>query len=142
MKARVTVTLKSGVLDPQGKAIQGALGALGIEGVTGVRQGKIFDVEFAAADEAGANALLRRACERLLANTVIENYRYEIQPDTAEPGPPLPAAATADPFTPDEAVTDDEDETSAESGDDEAEEGDEPARSAASEAEMPPEGHP
>lgn len=78
MKARVTVTLKSGVLDPQGKAIEGALGSLGIAGVESVRQGKVFDIEIAAADEAVARAELERACERLLANTVIENFRVEL----------------------------------------------------------------
>ncbi|MGP9820605.1 phosphoribosylformylglycinamidine synthase subunit PurS [Salinarimonas sp. NSM] len=78
MKARVTVTLKNGVLDPQGKAIEGALGSLGIEGVASVRQGKVFDVEIAAADEAAARAELERACDKLLANTVIENYRVEL----------------------------------------------------------------
>ncbi len=78
MKARVTVTLKSGVLDPQGKAIEGALKSLGVEGVGGVRQGKVFDVELETADKAKAEAALKEACERLLANTVIENYRVEI----------------------------------------------------------------
>lgn len=78
MKARVTVTLKTGVLDPQGKAIEGALRALGVEGVASVRQGKVFDIEIDAADEASARARLERACERLLANTVIENYRIEL----------------------------------------------------------------
>jgi phosphoribosylformylglycinamidine synthase PurS subunit len=78
MKARVTVTLKSGVLDPQGKAIEGALRSLGVEGVASVRQGKVFDVELDTADKAKAEASLRQACERLLANTVIENYRVEI----------------------------------------------------------------
>jgi phosphoribosylformylglycinamidine synthase PurS subunit len=78
MKARVTVTLKSGVLDPQGKAIEGALGSLGIEGVRSVRQGKVFDIEIEAADAAAAKAELDRACEKLLANTVIENYRVEL----------------------------------------------------------------
>jgi phosphoribosylformylglycinamidine synthase subunit PurS len=78
MKARVTVTLKSGVLDPQGKAIEGALKSLGVEGVASVRQGKIFDVELDTADKAKAEAALKSACERLLANTVIENYRVEI----------------------------------------------------------------
>ena len=78
MKARVTVTLKSGVLDPQGKAIQGALGSLGFAGVESVRQGKVFDVELDTADKAKAEAALKSACERLLANTVIENYRVEI----------------------------------------------------------------
>lgn len=78
MKARVTVTLKSGVLDPQGKAIEGALASLGVKGVTGVRQGKVFDVELSTADKAGAEAALTEACEKLLANTVIENYRVEV----------------------------------------------------------------
>ena len=80
MKARVTVTLKTGVLDPQGKAIEGALRSLGIEGVTGVRQGKVFDVELGLGDRAQAEAALRQACERLLANTVIENYKVELAP--------------------------------------------------------------
>jgi phosphoribosylformylglycinamidine synthase PurS subunit len=78
MKARVTVTLKTGVLDPQGKAIEGALRSLGIEGVDSVRQGKVFDIELAGGDRAGAEESLREACEKLLANTVIENYRIEI----------------------------------------------------------------
>jgi phosphoribosylformylglycinamidine synthase PurS subunit len=78
LKARVTVTLKSGVLDPQGKAIEGALRSLGIEGVESVRQGKVFDVELAAGDRAAAEAALKNACEKLLANTVIENYRVEV----------------------------------------------------------------
>jgi phosphoribosylformylglycinamidine synthase len=78
MKARVTVTLKSGVLDPQGKAIEGALKSLGVEGVANVRQGKVFDVELDTADKGKAEAALKQACERLLANTVIENYRVEI----------------------------------------------------------------
>ena len=78
MKARVVVTLKSGVLDPQGKAIEGALKSLGVDGVAGVRQGKIFDVEMAGADAARARAQLQAACEKLLANTVIENYHIEL----------------------------------------------------------------
>lgn len=78
MKARVTVTLKSGVLDPQGKAIEGALKSLGIEGVTSVRQGKVFDIEVAATDRVGAEAALKAAADRLLANTVVENYRVEV----------------------------------------------------------------
>ena len=78
MKARVIVTLKSGVLDPQGKAIHGALKSLGVEGVTSVRQGKVFDVELDTADRAKAEAALKNACQRLLANTVIENYKVEI----------------------------------------------------------------
>jgi phosphoribosylformylglycinamidine synthase PurS subunit len=78
MKARVIVTLKSGVLDPQGKAIEGALHSLGVEGVSSVRQGKVFDVELATTDRTGAEAALKQACEKLLANTVIENYRVEL----------------------------------------------------------------
>jgi phosphoribosylformylglycinamidine synthase subunit PurS len=78
MKARVTVTLKTGVLDPQGKAIEGALRSLGVEGVDSVRQGKVFDIELAGTDRARAEAALKAACEKLLANTVIENYRIEI----------------------------------------------------------------
>jgi phosphoribosylformylglycinamidine synthase subunit PurS len=78
MKARVTVTLKAGILDPQGKAIEGALKALGIDGVASVRQGKIFDVEIAGSDTESAEAALKEAAEKLLANTVIENYRVEV----------------------------------------------------------------
>jgi phosphoribosylformylglycinamidine synthase len=78
MKAQVTVTLKSGILDPQGKAIEGALKSLGVAGVASVRQGKIFEIEIADGDRVGAEARLREAAEKLLANTVIENYRIEI----------------------------------------------------------------
>ncbi|WP_026608410.1 phosphoribosylformylglycinamidine synthase subunit PurS [Methylocapsa acidiphila] len=78
MKARVTVTLKNGILDPQGKAIEGALKSLEVEGIESVRQGKIFDIELAAADRGAAEALLRRACEKLLANQVVENFHVEI----------------------------------------------------------------
>jgi phosphoribosylformylglycinamidine synthase len=78
MKARVTVTLKNGVLDPQGKAIEGALKSFGIEGVDSVRQGKVFDIELSTTDRAKAETLLKAACEKLLANTVVENYRVEI----------------------------------------------------------------
>ena len=74
IKARVTVTLKNGVLDPQGKAIEGALGSLGFDGVGQVRQGKVFDLEIQTADRATAEADLKAMCEKLLANTVIENY--------------------------------------------------------------------
>ncbi len=76
MKARVTVTLKSGVLDPQGKAIEGALRSLQVPGIQGVRQGKVFEVE--VADGVDAEAALKDACEKLLANTVVENYRIEL----------------------------------------------------------------
>jgi len=80
MKARITVTLKSGILDPQGKAIEGALKSLGVSGVASVRQGKVFDIELAVADRARAEAALNEAAERLLANTVIENYHIAIVP--------------------------------------------------------------
>jgi phosphoribosylformylglycinamidine synthase len=77
MKARVTVTLKSGVLDPQGKAIEGALKSLGIGGVARVRQGKVFDIELDAADRAAAERKLSEACEKLLANTIVEDYAVD-----------------------------------------------------------------
>ncbi|WP_040593288.1 phosphoribosylformylglycinamidine synthase subunit PurS [Mesorhizobium metallidurans] len=78
IKARVTVTLKNGVLDPQGKAIEHALSGLGFGGVGQVRQGKVFDVELAETDKAKAEADLKAMCDRLLANTVIENYSVAI----------------------------------------------------------------
>jgi phosphoribosylformylglycinamidine synthase len=74
MKARVVVTLKPGVLDPQGKAIEGALKSLGVEGVTSVRQGKVFDIEIASEDAGAVESALKEACEKLLANTIVENY--------------------------------------------------------------------
>jgi phosphoribosylformylglycinamidine synthase PurS subunit len=75
MKARIFVTLKPGVLDPQGQAIQGALAALGFDGIASVRQGKVFDIELS--DGMQAAERLQAMCERLLANTVIEEYRIE-----------------------------------------------------------------
>ena len=78
IKARVTVTLKNGVLDPQGKAIEGALGALGFDGVHQVRQGKLFDLELEGTDKSKAEADLKAMCEKLLANTVIENFSISI----------------------------------------------------------------
>lgn len=78
IKARVTVTLKNGVLDPQGKAIEGALGSLGFEGVDQVRQGKVFDLELSSVDPARAKEDIAAMCEKLLANTVIEDYSVEI----------------------------------------------------------------
>jgi len=78
MKARVIVTLKTGILDPQGKAIEGALRSLGVAGVASVRQGKVFDIEIEGSDPAKAEALLKQAADKLLANTVIENYRVEV----------------------------------------------------------------
>jgi len=74
IKARITVTLKTGVLDPQGKAIEGACRNLGFEGLASVRQGKVFDVEIEGEDRDGAKARLDTMCEKLLANTVIEDY--------------------------------------------------------------------
>lgn len=78
MKARVTVTLKSGILDPQGKAIEGALRGLGVSEIASVRQGKVFDIEVEGEDPTRTESRLREAAERLLANTVIENYRVEL----------------------------------------------------------------
>lgn len=78
MKARVTVTLKTGILDPQGKAIEGALRSLGVEGVASVRQGKVFDIEIEGTDTAKAETLLKQAADKLLANTVIENYDVKV----------------------------------------------------------------
>jgi phosphoribosylformylglycinamidine synthase subunit PurS len=77
MKARVIVTLKDGILDPQGKAIEGALRSLGVEGIDSVRQGKIFEMDLATEDRTMAAGLLRGACEKLLANQVIENFQVE-----------------------------------------------------------------
>ncbi|NJN05947.1 MAG: phosphoribosylformylglycinamidine synthase subunit PurS [Rhodobacteraceae bacterium] len=75
MKARVHVMLKNGVLDPQGEAVRHALGAMGFEGVTGVRQGKVIELDLAdGTSEADVTAM----CEKLLANTVIESYTVEI----------------------------------------------------------------
>jgi phosphoribosylformylglycinamidine synthase len=79
VKARVFVTLKNGVLDPQGKAIGNALHGLGFSKVGEVRQGKIIDIELAEKDEARARALLKDMCEKLLANTVIEKYEIELR---------------------------------------------------------------
>jgi len=79
MKARIIITLKNGVLDPQGKAVQNAVGALGIAGVESVRQGKFIEVDLAANSLDQARATVDRMCRELLANTVIENYTYEIE---------------------------------------------------------------
>jgi len=78
MKARIIVTLKTGVLDPQGQAIEGSLAGLGFAGIESVRQGKVFDVELSATDPVSARTELERMCEKLLANTVIENFAVEI----------------------------------------------------------------
>ena len=78
MKARVHVTLKNGVLDPQGEAVRHALGSLGFDGVGEVRMGKVIELEIAGADADAARASVDAMCRALLANTVIENYRVEI----------------------------------------------------------------
>lgn len=78
MKARITVTLKNGVLDPQGKAIAGALTSLEFNNIKSVRQGKVFDVDIDVANKEEAQKQLQDMCERLLANTVIENYQIEL----------------------------------------------------------------
>jgi phosphoribosylformylglycinamidine synthase PurS subunit len=78
MKARIRITLKNGVLDPQGKAIQNALSGLGFKGVEEVRQGKYIEVDLASTDEAAARAEVERMCRDLLANLVIEDYAFEL----------------------------------------------------------------
>lgn len=78
MKARVHITLKSGVLDPQGKAIEHALGGLGFTGVEDVRQGKFIEIQLAETDREKARAELDAMCRRMLANTVIENYEIDL----------------------------------------------------------------
>jgi phosphoribosylformylglycinamidine synthase len=78
MKAKIYVTLKRGVLDPQGKAVQGTLSRLGFEEVADVRIGKYVEVELADTDEARARKRLDEMCKRLIANTVIEDYRIEL----------------------------------------------------------------
>jgi phosphoribosylformylglycinamidine synthase subunit PurS len=78
MKARIKITLKNGVLDPQGKAIQSALGNLGFPGVNDVRQGKYIEVDLVETEEVAAKAAVERMCKDLLANTVIENYSFEL----------------------------------------------------------------
>ncbi|MCL4674647.1 MAG: phosphoribosylformylglycinamidine synthase subunit PurS [Pararhodobacter sp.] len=78
MKARVHVMLKTGVLDPQGEAIRHALGSLGFDGVEAVRQGKVIELDLAETDRVGAEAAVRRMCEKLLANTVIERFDIEM----------------------------------------------------------------
>jgi phosphoribosylformylglycinamidine synthase subunit PurS len=80
MKACIRITLKHGVLDPQGKAIENALTSLGFEGVREVRQGKYIEVDLAETDVGRARELLDRICRDLLANTVIEKYAFELVP--------------------------------------------------------------
>jgi phosphoribosylformylglycinamidine synthase PurS subunit len=78
MKARVTVMLKTGVLDVQGEAVRHALGALGFSGVNGVRQGKVIELDLAEGEKTKAEADVKAMCDKLLANMVIESYRIEI----------------------------------------------------------------
>jgi phosphoribosylformylglycinamidine synthase len=79
MKATVTVMLKAGVLDPQGEAVRAALSTLGFQGVESVRQGKVLELDLAATDRDTAEREVRAMCEQLLANTVIESYRIELE---------------------------------------------------------------
>jgi len=78
MKARVHIMLKNGVLDPQGEAVRHALGSLGFEGVNGVRQGKVIELDLAETDASKAEKTVTEMCEKLLANTVIESYQVEL----------------------------------------------------------------
>ena len=78
MKARVHVMLKNGVLDPQGEAVRHALGQLGFDGVDGVRQGKVIELDLAETDAEKARETVTAMCEKLLANTVIESYSVEV----------------------------------------------------------------
>lgn len=78
MKARIHITLKNGVLDPQGKATEQALGGLGFAGINGVRQGKYLEMDLAEDDKTKARSTVEAMCEKLLANTVIENYEIEL----------------------------------------------------------------
>ncbi len=78
MKARVFITLKTGVLDPQGEAVKHSLGTLGFAGINSVRQGKMIELDLSESDPKSAEATLHEMCEKLLANTVIENYSIEL----------------------------------------------------------------
>lgn len=79
MKAKVYITLKRGVLDPQGKAVKGALESMGYKGVRDVRIGKFMEIDVEGITKAQVEASLKEMCEKLLANTVIEDYRFEIE---------------------------------------------------------------
>ncbi len=78
MKAKITITLKNGVLDPQGKAIEGALAGLGFDGVSEVRQGKVIELELSETNQTVGRAILEEMCEKLLANPVMESYSIEV----------------------------------------------------------------
>ncbi len=79
MKAKIHVTLKSGILDPQGKAIEHALDSLGFKNTANVRVGKYMELDLKESDQAKAEAEVKQMCEKLLANTIVEEYRYELQ---------------------------------------------------------------
>ncbi len=85
MKARVHIVLKPGVLDPQGKAVHNALASLGFDGIEGVRQGKYLELDLAEADAGRARAAVESMCARLLANTVIEDYRVDVEEGRPDP---------------------------------------------------------
>jgi len=87
LKARIEVRLKPGILDPQGKAIQGALGGLGYSELGEVRQGKLIELDLVEADPARARAQVDAMCRQLLANPVIEDYAIELIPPPVPPGP-------------------------------------------------------
>jgi len=87
VKAKVHITLKGGVLDPQGKAIQNALAHLGFDGVDEVRQGKYIEIKLAETDPAKAKARVASMCEKLLANMIIENYSVEVEGEKALAAP-------------------------------------------------------
>ena len=78
MKARITIMLKNGVLDPQGKAIENSLHGIGFASAAHVRQGKLIEIDLSETDKKAASAVVEQMCEKLLANTVIENYSYEL----------------------------------------------------------------
>lgn len=78
MRAKIYITLKSGVLDPQGKATQSALKHLGFESVSGVRQGKLIEMDLVEADRSKATTQIDSMCKQLLANSVIENYSFDL----------------------------------------------------------------
>lgn len=79
MKAKVYVTLKKGVLDPQGKAVAGALKSMGYKEVKGLRIGKFIEIDLDSSSRGGAEKKLKEMCEKLLANTVVEDYRVEVE---------------------------------------------------------------
>ena len=89
MKAKVTVTLKPGLLDAQGKTIKNALESLGFKGVRGVRMGKYLEIELNGARAASAKKNVERMCQKLLANPVVETYHVEIAQGSGLPGPPI-----------------------------------------------------